>query len=329
MRRRPHRVLFVSLLIIVFLGLLELSSRLFYEDITPRVGRFVVAVLMSEAAPFQRDLDEALLPRLVSHPYLLYEASPNWRNDQGNQHNSLGYRGPDFAFEKPQDTIRILALGGSTTYGWGVERPEDTWPLQLEAILDERGKDRFQVINGGLPNATSAELLSGYVFKHRFLKPDVVIIHAGGNDVLPLMFPDYNPEYTHFRAAAETSPRRFERFILKAFGTIRLVYAWWLRGEPIGTFVAQPYAVKEMDPNEALKRVESTAPVGFQRNIDYLVRASLRDGARVLIVGFVQAKKEFLTVNRPDLAGFEESLVVGLEKNLDVLNEIAKDNDVP
>ena len=53
------------------------------------------------------------------------------------------------------------------------------------------------MVNAGLPYATSAELLAGYMFRHRYLDPDLVIIHErGGNDTSPLMYEDYNPEYT-------------------------------------------------------------------------------------------------------------------------------------
>jgi hypothetical protein len=38
----------------------------------------------------------------------------------------------------------------------------------------------IEVINAGLSSATSAELLAGYIFRHRYLKPDIVIIDVGG-----------------------------------------------------------------------------------------------------------------------------------------------------
>lgn len=44
------------------------------------------------------------------------------------------------------------------------------------------------------------EVLGGYVFRHRYLKPDIVIVHEGGNDVMAMLFDHYNPAYTHLRA---------------------------------------------------------------------------------------------------------------------------------
>ena len=46
------------------------------------------------------------------------------------QTNSQGFRGWDYPVEKSESTIRILAIGDSFTYGWGVEL-EDTWPYLL------------------------------------------------------------------------------------------------------------------------------------------------------------------------------------------------------
>ena len=50
--------------------------------------------------------------------------------------------------------FRILCLGDSHTYGWGVKRRE-AWPAQLEALLDPPGAPaRFEVLNLGVRAAT-------------------------------------------------------------------------------------------------------------------------------------------------------------------------------
>jgi lysophospholipase L1-like esterase len=65
--------------------------------------------------------------------------------------NSHGTRGPDFQTDKPVGTIRILSLGDSRTFGWGLA-DEETYSRQLERLLQERagsGK-RIEVINAGV-----------------------------------------------------------------------------------------------------------------------------------------------------------------------------------
>ena len=40
--------------------------------------------------------------------------------------NSQGTRGPEFQIQKPPNTIRILSLGDSRTFGWGRRNPLGT-----------------------------------------------------------------------------------------------------------------------------------------------------------------------------------------------------------
>ena len=150
------------------------------------------------------DKEQALNER--PHPYLLWENTPEYISPEGiRQTNNLGYRNKeDLDFTKDAKVFRILALGGSTTWGYLLDDPDDTWPSQLEGILNDALSensdfDKIEVINGGLNYATSAELLLHYLFRDRYLDPDIVIIHTGGNDAKLLLFHDYNPDYSFFR----------------------------------------------------------------------------------------------------------------------------------
>ena len=69
--------------------------------------------------------------------------------------NSHGFRGNEFEKEKPDNTFRIFALGGSTTVGMGTE-DDETWPAYLQKIANEKitGKN-IEVINFGLSAATT------------------------------------------------------------------------------------------------------------------------------------------------------------------------------
>ena len=50
--------------------------------------------------------------------------------------NSMGQRDRDFDVAKPENTVRILMLGDSLTFGWGV-KIEDTPSKMLEARLNK------------------------------------------------------------------------------------------------------------------------------------------------------------------------------------------------
>lgn len=75
----------------------------------------------------------------------------------------------------------ILAIGDSFTFGWDVA-DQETYPSQLQAILDGRAPGRFEVLNGGMPGCTSfqaEQLLRRWI--PRF-KPAVLITLLGRND---------------------------------------------------------------------------------------------------------------------------------------------------
>lgn len=91
--------------------------------------------------------------------------------------NSRGTRGPEFAPAKPPGTFRILSLGDSRTFGWGLAEGE-TYSMRLQPLLQaEVGtKTRIEVINAGV-NAWSFQQM------HVFLRdtalawsPDLVLI---------------------------------------------------------------------------------------------------------------------------------------------------------
>jgi lysophospholipase L1-like esterase len=84
-----------------------------------------------------------------------------------------GLRAPLHPEEKPAGITRVMTLGCSTTYGWGVD-DEQTMPARLEAHLVEQGH-AVEVINGGQPGHTSFQGLWLWdKVLHRY-HPDVVV----------------------------------------------------------------------------------------------------------------------------------------------------------
>lgn len=155
------------------------------------------------------DENPETLPRCLSMPHLGYVHTPLYRKAGIQQHNEDGYRGRRVPLHK-NGKFRILCLGGSTTYGSGVVSPEETYPARLEALLsDYISRDSLQrgrytgaeVINAGLEAGNSAEELQQYLFKYRYYKPDLVIVHSGVNDasLLANAPSDFQLDYTHHR----------------------------------------------------------------------------------------------------------------------------------
>lgn len=97
--------------------------------------------------------------------------------------NAHGFRGEDFAIEKPADHVRVLALGASSTFGYH-NRDEETYPVLLERELERTAApgQHFEVINFAIPHATSDNILAMFVAEGLRLDPDVVTFYEGAND---------------------------------------------------------------------------------------------------------------------------------------------------
>jgi lysophospholipase L1-like esterase len=115
-------------------------------------------------------------------PKLYWRLKPNQNcftkvNHQPVRINSLGTRGPEFQPSKPEQTIRILSLGDSRTFGWGLSEHE-TYSARLGQMLQEKlgaGK-RVEVINAGV-NGWAFDQMNVY-FREIGLRyhPDLVIV---------------------------------------------------------------------------------------------------------------------------------------------------------
>ena len=109
-----------------------------------------------------------------------YRHSPKLDKVVRIHRNSLGFKGeeppPDFA-----DRLTILAIGGSTTEGVGLNDAH-TWPLVLEAKL-KRNFDKLWLNNAGLSGHSTFGhliLMQDYVLK---IKPKVALLLVGINDL--------------------------------------------------------------------------------------------------------------------------------------------------
>lgn len=89
--------------------------------------------------------------------------------------NELGFRDGKHAPEKPPDVVRILGLGDSFLFGWGV--PEDqTFLRLLERRLSDRTGRRIETINAGVPGWGLNQYYIYLALMGRQLAPDLVVL---------------------------------------------------------------------------------------------------------------------------------------------------------
>lgn len=97
--------------------------------------------------------------------------------------NGEGFRGEEFAVDKPPGTIRILTLGASSTFGYH-NADQQTYPFLLERELQASAPPgtTYEVINFAIPHATTDNVIAMLVNEGLRLSPDVVTFYEGAND---------------------------------------------------------------------------------------------------------------------------------------------------
>lgn len=99
--------------------------------------------------------------------------------------SSQGWRSPEFEPDKPADVFRILLLGGSVPFGWGVEQG-DEFPRVLERMLNRAklaGQKRIEVINTGVPGWKLPESGKLLLESGKSWRPDIVLLTLVATDV--------------------------------------------------------------------------------------------------------------------------------------------------
>ncbi len=99
--------------------------------------------------------------------------------------NSDGLRGEEISTPKPPHTTRLVAVGDSITFGYGIP-VEDTYAKVLEKRLNANASAlmRYEVLNGGTLGGSLGDYLHFLNQKAERLQPDVVLIGVSLNDIL-------------------------------------------------------------------------------------------------------------------------------------------------
>jgi lysophospholipase L1-like esterase len=104
--------------------------------------------------------------------------------------NSHKLREREISFEKPAAVKRILMLGDSLTFGWGVESDRTTSRVLERELNAQRGSPGVEVINAGVGNYNTAMEVRYFLNEGQRYSPDFVILNYFINDAEP------TPRYT-------------------------------------------------------------------------------------------------------------------------------------
>jgi lysophospholipase L1-like esterase len=155
------------------------------------------------------------IKRQSANPAIGHEHTPNTRAHLMGADvaiSSQGLRDREFSMTPPPGRTRILMLGDSLTFGWGVEGDE-TYSKRLEAKLRASGRD-VEVINTGVGNYNTEMEVAYFLERGAKFKPHYVVLNYFINDAEPTprdrsnFFARHSPAYVYFASRVDMALRR-------------------------------------------------------------------------------------------------------------------------
>lgn len=275
----PHVVRSVSrygILIILAFSSIEAVSTLAYRTLT---GNWAQTIAENQ--------NQYLFEE---HPQLVGSLIKNANYKRGNltySHNSKGYRSDNFTTKKPKGKMRIVTLGGSTTYGVGVNNDE-TWPYYL---AQELGND-YEVINMGVPGYSSAENLIQTELYLSELQPDLAIYHIGLNDLRNINIKDLKADYSDFhRPSLYGAFGLCQNENLPSLASLKLLV---LLGQKLGVVETCPNQKIDVDVR-AHQGVDERALSIYKHNIERIDSVCEHNGIKVMFVPQTLLEEVLLT----------------------------------
>ena len=178
----------------------------------------------------------ASLRDLVRHSNssgIIYELKPNLCTrfkDEVVRTNQYGFRGPGYSMAKPDNTIRILGLGDSVMFGWGVKDNESVLSL-ISVYLNRRYPNyNWETINTAVPGYNTAMQIATLQHKGIFFDPDLVIVSYLPNDLRLPNFLYTPPDYfgIHKSYLADFVSSRFQSNHAKKTPLLAATPAEWV-----------------------------------------------------------------------------------------------------
>ncbi len=308
----------------LLLVVLSIGFALLFLEIATRTWLYLIA---SDETRLEYSLHSYLSPddqRYIRHHYLNYYPNPSYER-AGTKHNSLGFRGPEIIVPKPDGVVRIVALGGSSTYTINVKNNEHTFTARLQDILREQyDYKNVEVINAGVGGYNSWESLINLAFRVLDLEPDLLIIYQGTNDVHARFVP---PE--HYKADNSGHRKQWESPSIPLVENSALFRVLFRKSGitsqvGIGNFVKADtdYSHNEVGDKNPLELLEKNKPVFYERNLKNMLAIADTNDIDAMLATWAYSP------NFDDYASTEH-YQRGFMENNNVVKKVAEDTSAP
>jgi len=97
--------------------------------------------------------------------------------------NAHGFRGRDVADRPAPDRLRIVAIGDSMAFGWGVPEQDTFLSYMARRFRREHtAGPRLEIVNLGVPGYNTHQEVAAFATKGLAFHPDLVVVYLCGND---------------------------------------------------------------------------------------------------------------------------------------------------
>ncbi|RJQ53934.1 MAG: SGNH/GDSL hydrolase family protein [Nitrospiraceae bacterium] len=297
---------------------------------------FIIAQVYIESAK-KRDL------QYVGDAFINYRIKPNqnispgkgWFHTDGREvHiNSLSLRGQEIQQKPRPGTFRIAVLGGSAVYDIWVP-DNQTFTYKLQEMLHKKTGKEIEVINCGVPGWSTVHSLINYIYRIRYLKPDLIIVYHTWNDIKYFQFLHNGFDMPQYFSLYKENEQRYLNgsFPLAQIDALRIMFmaaTAKLQGKDIVESERDPYTGNKIQSGQIF---DTTI---FRNSLTDLVRLAKLDGVSVLLA--TQANLAFKNTTEEDKKRIWYSYVStdhdGLVKLIDLANnaiyQVGQEENVP
>ena len=140
--------------------------------------------------------------RLSADPRIIYELMPGLDVTflgAPLRTNADGFRGPLVAATRTRPAVRIVGLGDSVMFGWGVSQ-DDTYLARLVPLLEAASPGvAWEVVNTAVPGYNTVMEVATLEAKGLRFDPDLVVLNFVGNDLGLPNFVEERPDVLTLR----------------------------------------------------------------------------------------------------------------------------------
>jgi len=253
---------------------------------------------------------EIPLPKYLSirsHPYLPYVWKENHESHKDNiamRTNNYGIVGnKNFAFGPQEHKLRIMCLGGSTTYNPGTTFDSD-WPHLLgKKISQEYPEVDVEVFNLAGMGYTLADSMARFITLGQRYYPDIIIIFHTVNDVAPGRSPNFRTDYSHFKMPYREDCVPFVNYLKpfpswKLYSLLRYTLIKWFGKEHIDDFYGN-WSAEVWDRPLQNKQV-------FRENLETIITLGRARGTRIVLTKWNYSRDPSFRTSAIYLKGIEE-----------------------